>query len=386
MKILLAVVTSLMFLTACEFQQDPTKGAPDAVREGRLPDAEKPIPPKAFPKEALQIDAPTLVNGRVGSPVEFKIQGRVMVPDVSFQLSVDNLADFPGATFDPATGDFKWVPTKAQVGSFPSMEMALRVSLVTDATPANPTVSIEKKTISLVIMNAYNKPIINTVTGPSSAVIGASTTKFQVTFEDIDALNEADTTLNVRDCSTWNSESIAHLVDVRASQADAAAGKYKADVYLGLSDSKAASLPSGEYCFAIVAISKHGVSSEPYKAQISIEGKFKNTKATMEWTPVINIGDKVRISFSIFDPTGNGNVSVKSMDDIATMLPGSTLSCKQVWNAKSQVDCAGLIDATNAVENVYEVKIVTENKGSRSTLVTTTDHVLRIDIKKAATP
>lgn len=384
MKLVLALLTSLMFLTACEMQQDPLSGASDQVREGRLPDTNKPVAEKPLPKEAMQIDAPVLVNGRVGSQMEFKILGRVMTPDVGFTLSIDNLADFPGATFDAATGDFKWTPVKALVGGRPSVELVLRITLSTQSTEKNPTISVEKKAVSLVVVNSYSKPIVNTVTGQAQLLVGKNyTMEFQV--EDIDAFSEDDVTVMIRDCpSNYYSDSIAHLVEVKKVKTDTAnPGKYVGELSIGLSS--ADMLPSGNYCFGLVAVSKHGVSSELYKKEVSVEAKLKNTKMTMNLAPVLKVGEIAQVAFSIYDPSGNGILAMTAMDDIAAILPGSSLSCKHGGSAKSQLDCSGIINTTGAEAKVYSLNMEVENSTSRSNQKVTTRHTLRINVK-AATP
>ncbi|WII73613.1 hypothetical protein QJS83_06970 [Bdellovibrio sp. 22V] len=386
MKSMLVLFASIMFLTACELQQDPLTGASDQVRQGVPPATGKPVAAKPLPKEALQIDTPLLVNGRVGQPVEFKITGRVMTgDDQPFTITIDNLADFPGATYDAATGDFKWTPTKAAVGSFPSMELSLRITLATEITPKSPTISIERKTISLVIVNSYSKPIINTVTGPST-LIGGQRHTFDFTMEDIDALSVQDVSVMARDCAGSYNDSIGHLVEVKDIKATTTPNKYEGKAILDLQNSALSStLVSGSYCFTLAAVSKHGVVSDLYKRDFYIDALLKKSRLSMELAPVLVKGEKMRIAFSIFDPTGNAEVSLKSMDDLAAQLPGSSLACKSDWGSRFQLNCQGLIDTTGAsvVEKVYTFNIVTETTASRSTQKVMTDHVLRVNVKAA---
>ncbi|XGC81762.1 hypothetical protein ACES2L_04605 [Bdellovibrio bacteriovorus] len=384
MKVFLSILAALVFLAGCNFQQDPLADASAQVREGRLPDAEKPVAEKPLPKEALQIDAPTLVNGRVGSPMEFKIQGRVMTPDVGYKITVDNLADFPGATYDQATGEFKWTPGKAQVAGFPSIELQLKISLVTEPNAVNPTISIEKKTISLIVVNTYSKPIMNTVTGPTSLLVGKRYT-LEFTLEDVDANTAADVAVVVRDCpSSYYTESIAHFVDVKKVEADATVpNKYKGEVSVELSN--ADNLLSGNYCFALGAVSKHGVLSELYKKDIMVEAKMKNTKITYDTFPNLKVGESMTVWFSIYDPSGNGLVSIVSQDDIATSLPGSSLDCRKHSSNKSQVDCTAVIQTAGASPRTYTFLITSENASGRTSQKVTTIHTLRVPVK-AATP
>lgn len=384
MKMKLALLTGLVFLSACEMQQDPISGAPDAIREGRPPNTAKPIQEKPLDKNALQIDAPSLVNGRVGSTLEINILGRVMTAGVDFRLIVDNLADFPGATFDSTTGEFKWTPGKSLMGGFPSVELPLRITMATVPTKENPAVSVEKKTISLVIVNVYSKPIINAVAGLSPLPTGGRHT-FTFQLEDVDALSAKDVAVDVRDCdSSYYTTSIAHLVTIKKVEADAATpNKYKGEALLNLST--ADNLSSGSYCFGLMAVSKHGVPSDVYKKEFSIEAKMKATKITMDKGLELTVGDKVRLSFAIYDPSGAGTLSVKSMDDIAKMLPGSSLSCAASWASKHQLDCEGLIDTTGAQSKTYTLNFSIENAGARPSQKTVTNHLIRIQVK-VATP
>lgn len=381
MKLKLALVTGLVGLTACNnMQQDPLAGASEAVRSGRPPTAAKPVQDQALDKNALQIDAPSLINGRVGSSIEFKIMGRIMTPGVGFEISVDNISDFPGATFDPITGDFNWTPMKSIMGSFPSIELPLRITMSTVATEQNPTISVERKTVSLVIVNVYSKPIVNSV-GGSSPLLTGTRHVFPFQIEDVDAIHHSEVSVDVRDCNSSSyGTSIAHLVTIRNMNTDGTTpNKFKGEAVLNLTS--ADNLPSGSYCFGLMAVSKHGVPSEVYQKNFSIEAKMKATRVTMEKTPDLSVGTRTAISFSIYDPSGTGSVSLKSIDDINQLLPGSNLACTQSWATRYQLDCNGILDATNVPPGTYLLKFVVENTGARPTQKTTTNHNLRIIVK-----
>lgn len=378
MKMMLALFTGLLFLSACKMQQDPIAGAPQAIREGHPPSVAKPVQEKPLDKNALQIDSPTLINGRVGSPVEFSITGRVMTAGVSFNLTIDNLVDFPGATFDAAKGEFKWTPSKTIMSGFPSIEIPLHVTMATVPSMDVPTVSVERKKIVLVISNVYSKPIINSITGPSPIVTGGRYTySFQI--EDLDALNEKDVGVEVRDCDSYPT-SLGHLVSIkRIEVSPSLPNTYVGEAVLNLSSVD--SMRADTYCFSLMAISKHGVVSEQYKKEFAVETKMKSTKMTIDRDIEVNVGEKMKLSFAIYDPTGVGTISVSSKDDIAKDLPGSSLVCNQSWTTFYLLNCDAVIDATTAKPASYPVKLVIENAGSRSNQKTVTNHTLRIQVK-----
>ncbi len=376
MKAIIALFAAVLMLSSCEFQQDPLSGASDAVRNGRPPEAGKPVSESPYPKEALQIDSPSVVNGRVGNPVEFQIAGRVAVEGVTHTIAIDNLSDFPGATFDQSKGLFSWVPKKDTVGSVPSAELTLRVSLVTVATAKNPVVAIERKNIVLVIVNSYSKPIVSYVNGNTDIQAGVrSNLTFQV--EDQDALSSGDITLGVRDCSAYNMDSIAHFIELPTTIQNVGGSKYTGNLTVNLYTG-ADALTTGRYCFGLVSISKFGVVSEIYKKELYIEGRVKNTRITGN-TVEVPSGQALRFSFSVFDPSGAGVVSVKSIGDFATKLPGSSITCGNSLNGI--VDCVGLIDATNLAPAEFSFTIMTENKSARSTQTTPTNHTLIVKVK-----
>lgn len=383
MKVLLALLTSVMFLTACEMQQDPLANASDQVRDGQLPETGKPTPEKPISKEGLQVDAPDMVNARVGSVVQFKIAGRVMIPGMNFKVVINNLSDFPGAKFDESSGEFSWIPMKTILGGQPSIGMSLRVSLITLVTPEHPTVSVENKDVRLIIENSYTKPVVNTIEGDGKLLAGES---YNMTFtmEDIDAFSKDDVAVQVRDCpGSLYVDSIAHLVDVKNIKADVAvAGKYTGDLLVNLKNADAFNF--GTYCFGLVAVSKFGVSSNFNKKEVTIEPRLRPTVMTLAVAQNIKAGETMHLSFSIFDPSGYATLRLVSMDDVAAVLPGSAISCKPAYGVLSQLDCAGVIKTDELTSaKAHNLKIIVESHASRSNRVATSEHTLRINVKAA---
>ncbi len=68
--------------------------------------------PAPLPHEVMQILLPDFSIFTAGTQNEIKIYANVLVPNYSrAELSVVNLRDFPGATFDSSTSTFSWAPT-----------------------------------------------------------------------------------------------------------------------------------------------------------------------------------------------------------------------------------------------------------------------------------
>lgn len=384
MKVLLTLLTSVLFLSACDMQQDPLANASDQVREGHLPDTNKPVPEKPIAQDGLVVDAPERVNARVGSEVQFKVGGRVMIPGVTFKMLILNLADFPGAKFDEAKGEFSWTPPKSLLGSQPNLGMSLKVALATDSSPTHPTVSVRNHEVRFIIENTYTKPIVNTIEGNSGTLVAGKSYDMTVTMEDLDAYGKENVSVQVRDCAnTYYTDSIAHFVEVKnIKDVAGTAGKYTGTVVVNLIN--ADTLAAGTYCFGLVAVSKHGVASDFYKREVTVEPRLRPTKMTMEVLPNLTAGESMQVAFSIYDPANFANVRLVAMDDIATALPGSSLYCKKAYGTSSQLDCAGLIktEATTTAKNLT-LNIKVESVSPRSALSATSTHTLRINVKAA---
>ncbi len=198
MKLIIALLATAMFLTACEFSQDPLAGSSDAVRAGKpAEDNQKIEPAKAIPSDFLKIDATQDTNGRVGSPLEIKILGRVLVPDVDSRIEIENIADYPNAKYDTTTGIFSWTPTKSHDGrsSIGRSSCGHRFSYGCDAYIHR---HARAKRVWMKISNDYVKPIINSISGTTSGLIGGKRYTYDFALEDVDARDKTECHFNCR--------------------------------------------------------------------------------------------------------------------------------------------------------------------------------------------
>lgn len=383
MKNLIVFFAAIMVLTACDLQQDPIRNAPDAVREGRLPDTGKVEVPEPFPKEALQIDTPNVINARVGSKIEFKIGYRVMVEGVQAEIQIDNLNEFIGATFDAATGVFSWTPTRESVGNFALVELPLQITLLTIPSDAYPKVSVERKRVTLAVTNSYMRPVIESMTGPADVAVGNRET-YKLVIEDLDAYTRHDVNIFNRSCGTFRTDISSH-VTFGTPVADANnPGKFLVDVYLNLNSSSARELPTNTYCFGVAVVSKYGQVSNVYSQNITLTGTYKSSRISAT-TFDVEMGKKLNFSFSIYDPSGNAKVNIDSISNLAAMLPGSRIECKAPVNDDSFQNCFGVIDATQATEekrHIVEIATTVNGRGtSRNPMAA--KHIVNIFVKKA---
>lgn len=364
MKYLILLLASATMMSACNFDQDPLKGSPDAVLNGKPPVLKE--EPRMIPLNAVQIDVPQKVKGRVGMPLTFKATGRALFSGVDFNMEVVNLSDFPEASFDTATGEFYWIPTKVVVGSAPNASMTLTVKLSTVPTETYPKVLSITKDLTLEVVNVYDRPIIKSVTGPYTALVGKEYA-FEVLLDDVDSATEASRVdIFMSDCFGKYRKSISQFMAVQSVEMDAnSAAGFKAKLNLDLS-TRADSLVDGDYCFSVKSQSSRGVMSDGYEATVKVLTKLSEPQITWSGIGSLQIGQIKLFSFSIFDPNKVGEISIKKITDISSAFPGSSIKCEGgSYNYRWLMTCNGIIDASKLTAQATAIiNIDTVNKST----------------------
>lgn len=112
-----AAVLAGVLNSGCSLNQDPYAEKSEEIRNGVPPELDRePAAPKPLASDALRIDSLDFYSFREQVESEIVLSGRVLQPNPSFELSIDNISEFPGAKFDAKTGSFKWLPPKETTG------------------------------------------------------------------------------------------------------------------------------------------------------------------------------------------------------------------------------------------------------------------------------
>lgn len=116
-KLIIGLLSVLVFAGCTGFNQDPLKDATDAVKNGvdpsTKPDLVKALPPGSY---SLVLPEESIVF-KVGKTTSYTLQLRAYMPEYNYSFSIENLAAFPGATFDAASGTFSWNPPATSISS-----------------------------------------------------------------------------------------------------------------------------------------------------------------------------------------------------------------------------------------------------------------------------
>ena len=155
------------FLSACGgWKEDPLDGKNQLLREG----TEKPIEiidEKPVKSDAVRINAPDDVSVEETQALEFEITGRVLLDGYTVDVEIQNLADFPGATYDRAKHLFKWTAPVGFVERSGTAEgYRVKVDLMVRALARASSGAILERAgiVKIEVSRSFTVPVINAIT------------------------------------------------------------------------------------------------------------------------------------------------------------------------------------------------------------------------------
>ncbi len=192
----IAVVAALglvFSVTACSMKQDPFAEKSEAIKQGVPPEVDRPpVAPKPLASDALRIDAPIFHTFKELIESELSIKGRVLDGlGSTFELSIDNLRDFPGATFDKTTGIFKWEPPRDTTGGEYGLPKRLVVRLSVDPVAGGTKLGTTQEILIYVTRSEVDPEVVSVDDGliKPEPVREGELRKFTVTVKDPDSVD-----------------------------------------------------------------------------------------------------------------------------------------------------------------------------------------------------
>jgi hypothetical protein len=199
-----SILGVLLVTAACsKLEQDPLvdkKGQFDrGIEKPTVPEAPKPVD-----SDAIRIDAVSYFSFLEQEADEIKISARVLIPDYELQISIPNIADFPGATYDAANGVFRWNPPRNLIPvDRQRIERMLQVRVA--ARKENNPALIGTKSIVVALQRNLQIPVVRSVDISSISLREGRDTNFRVLVRDLDA--------DLSDNRTWPRLELGMVVD-----------------------------------------------------------------------------------------------------------------------------------------------------------------------------
>jgi|GEM_PF-2870730 len=343
----LAAIALLAIFAGCSLHQDPYADQPEEVKNaGPMTPVEKTKSPDAMSPSSLRIQFQPEDSLEFKEGVESKvtIKGSVMM-DVNghdpvlgqdYQLSIDNIADFPGASWDASTGEFKWTPTVGYVQSEYTRNVHLNVTLRTFFG----TKLTAQKSIIGVITRAELDPTIESIDDLTmNPVKEGEVRDFKVVVRDPHADDRsADTKPRLTIVSDGSGASSASnliycagykgCTDPEKDPNDPQRYTFKLRADL---QNKEVTLNRSTLSFGVMATSRFGEASAVKKANIVIVSQIQDPQISWSAGDAIQVvaGRENTVNFTVFDPGSDGQLSV-SFDTRCdlTLGPNATCSCQ----------------------------------------------------------
>lgn len=325
----LPLALSLVLTLGCsDLKQNPLAGKGEAVENAQPPQT-KPEIPKPIESDALRIDGPEVVSFREGESGKVTFVLRSLLPDYVGEVSISNLAAFPGASFNAATGEFIWTPANGTVFNGYYQEMVLHLEGVAQSTKANDPILITHKEVRFVVQKVARNPIIKSIEVKDNLMRENSTYYVKVVVQDPEGTG-VDSEKPRLVLSSGNYKfSLAPYITEYGNRGDLTTKEWTIDLKVNLSGVELTDsvLASG---FELVALNRYGLFSAPSKVNVNVATDFGAVDTTIEATNEVLVGEKNVIPFMIFDQKAEAVIGIKNIRGLPAM---AELKCNFAKNS-----------------------------------------------------
>jgi hypothetical protein len=346
-NVVLSLFISLLLLTGCAGdeknfffggQQDPLSEKDQAMGDGTK-DPQPIQGTKPIESDAIRIDTVDFYSFLAGQAGEFKINGRVLIPDYELKLEILNADDFPGSTYDAAAGVFKWTPSENLVaGTDLYRDIVLQVQVV--ATKPGSVVLMGTRNVAVRVNRLLKNPDIVTASLDVSnvKVREGSTFSLTVMVNDPSAAIDQATWPTLLINSIAGTGSLAEYLRL-ATKDRQPNGQIRFVYYLDLTNSELTKNYKN-YSLSFKAVSIFNKFSVEKTMSVNVFNKLAVPQTT--WTSAIShpIGSKLNYSFMILDPKDEGILSLGAFTGLptgvaqprCTNVSQSIKSCILAWD------------------------------------------------------
>lgn len=404
--LILAALMMSLGLVSCG-KENPLSGKDQGVQEATPPaNSEK---PQGDDEKALRIDTDDFYSFTEEQDNQYQIKGIVLIAKADFELSIENLADFPDAKFDPATGVFEWMPPNGFITDFNTKRMNLNILISTkNVTP----IRIKHKTVPVFVTPSAKIPTVMSVKfdqGRTSMREG-EVLKFDVQVKDITGVDVEGSrpALNflpgndgsVEAASLVTEQDLGYNVSNPSVDAnDKSLWTFHMQIDLRKREVTASKV---NVRFNIVAVSRFKVVSQSLNASLDILTGLQ--APTLSWAEAqqMKAGQKNNFTFMVLDPRGEGEVQFSMLTDCSKISPtltcgactsikdptlGKILSCPVSWDIPADyLTSGGASTVTLEMQINSKSKISGDNYATPVQTLTRTIRVLPADPVPAPGP
>jgi hypothetical protein len=366
------IAFALVFLgtvaaTGCGgWSQDPMSGKDGKLKDG-WPFPTKPVGTKPVNPEMIQITAPYFVSYEEEKERKFEILVRVLEADYTADLEIENLSEFPGATYDVNDNMFSWRPDKGYVESMGVGVSVLKIlKIKVNAYKAGSVVYSGDQQVEIRVFRDYTAPEITRVDMPRQVMREGERMDLTVYYADKDAdPNDRSTWATLRFESLPATKSLAGLVSYSRTNKGVGATEYVTTARIDLSEGDLSS-NLDVYSMGMTMISRYGKTSGSQRLDLTVLTSFAAPIST--WTEKIEatVDTPMTYKFDIFDPKMEQNLS---SDSFVGLPQGADIQCQKTGNSVLNCVLRWTPVAGSEGDHTIEAVVNGRNTDTRDTLV-----------------
>ncbi len=323
-KLIIGLLSVLVFAGCTGFNQDPLKDSADSIK-GAVDPSTKPDLIKALPPGSYSLVVPEeSIVFKVGQTKSYTLQLRAYVPEYNYNFSIVNLADFPGATFDAASGVFTWNPPSTAISALKSH----------DAFDAQVKISAVSKVGGQILesfdkVRFYVETDVTTLPSIKSINFAAaisnplmfeegSARDFTITAEDLDG-QDVD---GMRPTLTFSGK-LAAFATVRSTKYVASTNKWEFEVRTDLGGADVTkNMESAP--LSVQVVNRLNKTSVPSKVDFIVLARLGAPLSTFDNTTTFTVNTPSSVVFTIYDAQGE---SIPTLSSTSSLPLGAVINC-----------------------------------------------------------
>jgi|GEM_PF-6503090 len=325
----------------------------------------KPVPTPADKAKPLRSDVvkiymPDFQDFQEGMASEFTITARVLLEGYSPEIELENLADFPGATFNKTTGMFRWAPPTGFVESTGEVGQRLRRNLIVRAfgrKPGDQVLFVDAER-PMYVSREFKVPEITSIIKNESFLREGATTLIPVIVFDKDAVaNIPSTWPKILFQTVTGSKSLSGLSTIYREES---LGNSQYRIYVQV-DARDAELSDSIDTFkmTLVANSRFGRLSLPKELTLDIYTSLSAPTST--WTEPVQVKETETLAykFMVNDPKLEAWLS---LDRTFSLPTGSNLTCQPI--SRGILSCTFTWTPLEGQAGVYDLSIYVRSRNN----------------------
>lgn len=346
LRMMLALITTLGVVSCSnDWIQNPLANKDRAFQspQRQPPPREKPT---GIESDYVRLEHPEYFTFSEGVESSYPLSGRVLLEGYTPRIVIQNLAEFKGATFDEASGQFTWKPAVGTVSSrSPVAKATLLLKVMVIGQGASPE--------DVVVSNEFILPLeVGKVIGVPEIF---SVSQRRLTLREGDS---ASLTLFIRDpdadantLSTWPTlqflpkvdyPSLAPFVSITSFGLTSRANEFKVELKINLARKEVTSSKS-IFAFGLQAYSRFNEGSPRTDIEVSVVTSFSTLQSTWFETLPFSAETPSEYQFLIYDPKEELIVNEPRFKNlpvgVSIKCEGGRLPrqlCKLSWKPESQ--------------------------------------------------